>query len=314
MTDSQITLRHFVYGNKDIFVTKQCPDLGFGIWDLQIQYNTKYNYVTRCQTEIPYRLSPDKEEVLRHHLDNMLNQGIISAVSPDVDLPITSPIVLVTERTHSKQRHPYDKDTSRFQFRLCCDFRHLNSQAQTFSYAIPDLQELTKSSTERISNFITSIDLSSGFFFQMKIDPNSSKYTAFNTCFGMFKFNRLPVGFSSAPNSFQLFMDKVLFGLTFKSCLCYLDDMLVCSETFAGHLQDLENVFSRFRNAGLKLNPQKCSFAKSSCIFWRHISSQGIKCYNIIRPPEVSKNYVEFQVYLDGFGNLSRITVKLHNQ
>jgi hypothetical protein len=112
----------------------------------------------------------------------------------------------------------------------------------------------------------------------MKIDPNSSKYTAFNTCFGTFKFNRLPMGLSSASNSFELLMDKVLCGLTFKSCLCYLDDVLVCSETFDGHLQDLENVFSRFRNAGLKLNPQKCCFAKSSCKFLgHHISSQGIK-------------------------------------
>lgn len=57
-----------------------------------------------------------------------------------------------------------------------------------------------------------------------------------------------------------------------------IDDVLVCSETFDGHLQDLANVFSRVKNAGLKLNPQKCSFTKSSCIcLGHHISSQGIK-------------------------------------
>ena len=104
----------------------------------------------------------------------------------------------------------------------------------------------------------------------MEIDPNSSKNTAFNTCFGTFKFNRLPMGLSSAPNLFQLLIDKILCRLTLTSCLSYLDDVLVCSETFDGHLQDLENVFSRFRNAGLKLNPQKCSFTKSSCIFFGH--------------------------------------------
>ena len=103
---------------------------------------------------------------------------------------------------------------------------------------------------------------------------------------------------------FQLLMDKVLCGLTFKSCLCYLDDVLVCSETFHGHLQDLEYVFNRFMNAGLKLNPQKCSFAKSSCIFLGHhihVSSQGIKSppdrvqvLQNYRPPEMSKKYVEF--------------------
>jgi hypothetical protein len=40
-------------------------------------------------------------------------------------------------------------------------------------------------------NFITTIDLSQGFF-QMELDPQSSKYTAFNTCFGTFKFQRCP--------------------------------------------------------------------------------------------------------------------------
>lgn len=142
---------------------------------------------------------------------------------------------------------------------------------------IPDLQELTESFTERTPNFITTIDLSQGLF-QMELDPQSSKYTAFNTCFGTFKFQRLPMGLSSSPNSFQLLMDKLLRGLTYRSCLCYLDDVLVCSETFQQHISDLNDIFTRFRNAGLKLNPKKCSFAKSSCVFLgHHISSEGIK-------------------------------------
>ena len=148
---------------------------------------------------------------------------------------------------------------------------------QNFSYVIPDFQELTESFTERTPNFITTIDLSQGFF-QMELDPQSSKYTAFNTCFGTFKFQRLPMGLSSSPNSFQLLVDKLLRGLTYKSCLCYLDDVLVCSETFQQHISDLNDIFTRFRNAGLKLNPKKCSFAKSSCVFLgHHISSEGIK-------------------------------------
>jgi len=212
----------------------------------------------------PYRLAPDKKQVLRHHLDELLRQGIICPVDPSEDIPITSPIVLVSKRsTTQNKRPPYDQEASLSQFRFCCDFRHLNSQTQIFSYAIPDLQELIESFIESVPNFITSIDLSFGFF-QMKIDPNSSKYTAFNTCYGTFKFHRLPMGLSSSPNSFQLLMDKVLRGLTFRSCLCYLDDVLVCSETF--------------RTAGLIFNPKKCAFAQQSCIFLGHyISSEGIR-------------------------------------
>jgi hypothetical protein len=84
--------------------------------------------------------------------------------------------------------------------------------------------------------------MSSGFF-QMKLAPDSTKYTAFNTCFGTFKFLRVPMGLHTSPNSFQLLMDKVLSGLTFKSCLCYLDDVLIFSETYEQHLADLDQVF-----------------------------------------------------------------------
>ena len=209
-------LHNFLYQNRDIFVTKTNASLGFT--DV-VQHKIILKPDAKPKYQKPYRLSPDKKEVLRHHLDNLLEQGIISPVSPDEELPITSPIVLVTKRVHgNKSGPPYNRDASISQFRFCCDFRYLNSQCQNFSYNIPDLNDLTESFSQRKPNLITSIDLSSGFF-QMKISPSSSKYTAFNTCFGTFKFNRLPMGLSSAPNSFQLLMDKILSGLTFQSCL-----------------------------------------------------------------------------------------------
>ena len=112
----------------------------------------------------------------------------------------------------------------------------------------------------------------------MNIDSESTKYTAFNTCYGSFKFLRMPMGLSSSPSSFQLLMDKVLRGLTFQSCLCYLDDVLIFSETFSEHIADLQEIFTRLRSAGLKLNPKKCAFAQESCIYLgHHISNNGIK-------------------------------------
>lgn len=72
-------------------------------------------------------------------------------------------------------------------------------------------------------------------------------------------------------------MDRVLHGLTFKSLLCYLDDVLVTSSTFEQHIADLNEVFERFRNEGLKLSPKKCTFAHPSCEFLGlQISKHGI--------------------------------------
>ena len=108
----------------------------------------------------------------------------------------------------------------------------------------------------------------------MGIAPESSRYTAFNTCFGTYKFLRLPMGLSTASNSFQLLMDKVLHGLTFRSALCYLDDVIICSDTFHSHMKDLADLFERFEMAGLKLNPSKCSFAQQKCTFLGHVISK----------------------------------------
>lgn len=79
----------------------------------------------------------------------------------------------------------------------------------------------------------------------MSIAPNCSKCTAFNTCVGTYKFNRLPMGLKTSPNSFQLLMDKILHGLTFKSALCYLDDILICSYIFEQHAIYLSDVLNR---------------------------------------------------------------------
>ena len=86
------------------------------------------------------------------------------------------------------------------------------------------------------------------------------------------------MGLASSPSSFQLLVDKVLRGLTFRSCLCYLDDVVIFSETFDSHISDLQEVLSRLKSAGLKLNPEKCRFSEQSCIYLgHHISRDGIR-------------------------------------
>lgn len=115
----------------------------------------------------------------------------------------------------------------------------------------------------------------------MPINSESQRYTALNTFYGTYKFLRLPMGLSSLPGSFQLLMDRVLHGLTLNSSLCYLDDVLITSETFDQHISDLRKVFNRSQAAGLKLGTKKFHFAQKPCLFLGHlITKDGI----ILRP------------------------------
>jgi hypothetical protein len=48
-------------------------------------------------------------------------------------------------------------------------------------------------------------------------------------------------------------MERVLSGLTWKTCLVYLDDIIIFSRTFENHLANLREVLERLKEAHLKL-------------------------------------------------------------
>lgn len=170
-------LNEILYLNKDVCVTKDNPSLGCKKL-AKHHIILKQNFKPLHQR--PNRLPPTKREVLRNHLDELLQQGVICKLDANEDAPITSPIVLIGKRMKSSDPKVNDRDSSLREYRFCVDYQYLNSQSETFIYNIQNLLELKESFTEREPNFIASIDLSTGFF-QMKMSPDSSKYTAFNT-------------------------------------------------------------------------------------------------------------------------------------
>ena len=79
LTNSQIEkLEKCLYAHKNVFVTKENPQLGFTNL-VQHEIHPKPNFIPKYQR--PYRLPPDKREVLRTQLDELLSQGVISPVS-----------------------------------------------------------------------------------------------------------------------------------------------------------------------------------------------------------------------------------------
>jgi hypothetical protein len=160
LTDMAIdNLAECMHDNIDIFVTEENPRMGY---TSVVEHTIILKPDAVGKQQKPYRLSPQKREILRYHLDSLLVQGIISPVKETDDLPITSPIVLVAKRTNSTDKNSLQN------LRFCCDFRYLNSQIKDFKYNIPNLQELTESFSNMTPNYMSSIDLTSGFF------PNGS--------------------------------------------------------------------------------------------------------------------------------------------
>ncbi len=88
----------------------------------------------------------------------------------------------------------------------------------------------------------------------------------------------MPFGLTNTPATFQRLMELVLAGLPWQVCLVYLDDILVYGQTLEEHRDNLRKVFQCIREAGLKLQPKKCSFLRSEVQYLGHIvTPQGIK-------------------------------------
>ena len=167
----------------------------------------------------------------------------IGVITPDIDSPWASPCFII----------PKKDGTVRF----LTDFRRLNTQLERRPYPIPKISTLLQG----IPKFfmVSSLDMSMGYYSTV-LEKSSSKCTAFVVPWGKYRYLRLPMGISTAPDEFQARMQALLGDLPFVRV--YLDDVLVLTETsFFDHLKDLEQVFVRLKSAGLQCNAPKCKFA-----------------------------------------------------
>lgn len=198
------------------------------------------------------------------HIRQEIEQQVQAMLQNDIVRPSTSPwnspVLMVPKKDGT--------------FRFCVDFRRLNSITDKDAYPIPRVDETLESLGG--TQFFSTLDLASGYW-QVELDDESKPKTAFTTRTGHYEFQVMPFGLCNAPATFQRLMELTLRGLTWETCLIYLDDVIIFSKTFEEHLYRLRQVFERIRQAGMKLKPKKCHFVQQQVEYLGHlVSKQGI--------------------------------------
>ena len=154
--------------------------------------------------------------------------------------------------------------------RLVCDWRGLNEITVKETNEIPVIEQLMN----RLSHakVFTQLDLESGYH-QMRIRAGDEHKTAISTPLGRFEWTVLGFGLCNGPTSFQRMMKDVLRDLPF--VIVYLDDIRIFFRSAQEHLEHLELVLTRLREARLYCKPSKCRVGVRRVLFVGHVVEEG---------------------------------------
>jgi hypothetical protein len=156
--------------------------------------------------------------------------------------------------------------------RFCVDYRRLNMITVPDTYPLPRMDECIDSLGDAV--VFTNLDCNSGYW-KIPVHPGDRDKTTFTSHYGTYRFLRLPFGLRNAPATFQRAIDIILSGVKWKTCLVYLDDVIVFSGSRSAHLAHVAEVLTLLGNAGLSLKLNKCHFFSETVDYLGHVIRPG---------------------------------------
>ncbi len=230
----------------------------FAADDDDLGYTDKVQHEIHLTDDVPLnqpyrRVPPNQYQEVREHITKLLKKGVIQeSVSA-----YASPVVLVRKTDWS--------------LRLCVDYRKLNAKTRRDAFPLPRIDE----SFDELggAKFFSTVDLASGYH---QIAESDRQKTAFKTPFGLFEYRRMQFGVCNGPSSFQRLMQAVMSDLVFQVLIVYLDDILLFSQTFEGHLERLQMVLKRLAETGLKVKLGKCRFLQDAFPWSSGVSARDL--------------------------------------
>ncbi|KAK3092929.1 hypothetical protein FSP39_008989 [Pinctada imbricata] len=238
----------------------------------------------------PYRLNPIKLQYMRKEIQYMLENDIIEPSNSDW----SSPCILV----------PKPDGT----YRLCTDFRKVNSVTKTDSYPIPRIDDCI----DKIGSakFVSKFDLLKGYW-QVPLTERAREISAFATPDGLYQYKVMPFGMKNAPATFQRMIHSLLNHL--EGCEAYI----IYSDTWNDHLRIMRTFFDILAKANLTVNLAKSEFCHATVEYLGHKVGQGFVTPIMAKVEAISKfpiptnkkeimRFLEWQDFTENFVQISR--------
>ena len=157
--------------------------------------------------------------------------------------------------------------------RILTDFRKLNECIKRKPFPLPKISDIL----QKLSGFkyATAIDLSMGYY-HIPLDKASQRLCTTILPWGKYRYTRLPMGLCNSPDIFQSIMMDLLGDLDFARA--YIDDVLIVSNSYEEHLEQIKAVLSRLEKAGFRARVKKCFFARTELEYLGYwLTREGIQ-------------------------------------
>jgi len=204
----------------------------------------------------PYRCAPPKTAVFKGMVNELLEKGLVRPSKS----PYASPAFLVPKRDGG--------------FRMVVDYRKVNAKVVFDSYPMPTIEQALDQFGRAV--VFSVLDLNSAYY-QIPLSKRSRCVTAFCTPFGLFEFNKLPMGISIGCQGPSLVIDELFSDLKGQYVFNFVDDLVFYSAFMEEHYGHVREVLHRLQKGGFTLNPDKVVFGASEIKYLGHsISSRGV--------------------------------------
>jgi len=201
----------------------------------------------------PRQQTPLKNMEIRRQVDAMRALGIIR----DSQASYWSQ-VLLTPKPNNK-------------WRFCIDFRNLNEATESFGWPIPNIPIMLQRFGAYQAKFFAIFDFTQGYF-QCPISDESRVHTAFRTQFGLYEWNRVPMGLKSAGSYFQHVMSsQVLGGLIYTMLELYIDDCIIFAATEDELVYRVDTFLRRVIKLNITVNPDKTRMGLEQIEYVGHV-------------------------------------------
>jgi hypothetical protein len=162
----------------------------------------------------PYRHKPELKTEIEHQVTELLESGIIQHNTNQ----FSSPAILVKKKDGT--------------WRLCVDYRALNSMTVVSKYPVPIIDELLDELVG--AKWFSKMDLRAGYH-QIRLKEGEEYKTAFQTHSGHWEYKVMPFGLAGAPATFLSAMNATLKPLLRKCVVVFFDDILVYIKSLEEH-------------------------------------------------------------------------------